>query len=311
MSVARFERRHLRHVGIEHADRAIERRARVVPDRAFAGDLDLRQVAALYRRIEGELLGLRIELDDGAAHGAVRDPHIVVLIRPDVIRLGEGYRHLVFDHLAGRRIELADLAVAEHAVPDDPVLIDAAAPDQAELIFLIRREHRIFREYFLLGIEFRHPALRELRDPDVALLVLVGTVGIGAQRRRLIERNLAGLGIVLGEPVAPDDRQPDIILGVDDRIVTAGLEQSGRIDGIAVHLAGLGIKAAELGPDRLAPPDDALGIDRNAVRDAALRQRVGLPLHRARIELDDAIARPAVGHPDVAVVVEIWVLADR
>src|SRR5215218_72898 len=106
-SVARLECRHLAHVGIQHADRALERRARVVPDRAFAGDLDLRQVAALHGRIEGELLR--------------------------------------------RRIDLADLAVAEHAVPDRAVAIDAAATDQAVLI-LVGGERRVFDEHLLLGV---------------------------------------------------------------------------------------------------------------------------------------------------------------
>src|SRR5262249_49960207 len=152
-------------------------------------------------------------------------------------------------------------AVAEHAIPDDAVVIDAAAPDQAELILLVGGERRILREHLLLRIELGHPALRELRDPDVALLVLVGAVGIGAQRRRLVERDLAGLGVILGEPVATNDGEPDVVLGIDDRIVAAGLEHAARVDGVAVHLAGLGIEAAELGADRLAPPDDTLGVD--------------------------------------------------
>src|ERR1043166_3501775 len=43
-SVTRLEGRHLAHVRIEDADGSLERRARVVPDRPVAGDLDLRQV---------------------------------------------------------------------------------------------------------------------------------------------------------------------------------------------------------------------------------------------------------------------------
>src|SRR5262249_49311691 len=150
------ERRHLPDVRIQHAGRRLRRRPWRVPDRAVARDRELRLIRRLRRRIVRELLALRIEADQAAALASVADPDLIVAIGPPVGGLGERHRNVVLDDAARFRVDLAELAAAEAAVPDDAGGIDAESTDGR------RRERRVLGEFFRLRIEARDLAASEL-----------------------------------------------------------------------------------------------------------------------------------------------------
>src|SRR5438093_216955 len=303
-SVVGPERRDLGDVRIENAGRRPGRRARRVPHGPVAGDRELRLVGDLRRRVVRELLRLRFEADQGAALPAVADPDPILAIRPHVVGLGERHRDVVLDGLALVRVELAELAVVEAAVPDHAGRVDAEAADGARL-----GRRRVLGELLRARVELADLAATELREPNVLVLIERDAVGGGALRGHLPHRGLAGLTVPLADHVADDHREPDIVLGVDHGGVASALAAARGVHRIARDGAGLRVEPAEGEPDGLGPEHVAVAIDREPVR---IRLGVGhhpvLDLGGARIDASDPVRDATVRVPDVAVGIEVGLL---
>src|SRR5207249_10970168 len=180
--------------------------------------------------------------DQAAALATVADPDLIVSIGPDVVGLGEGHGDVVLDDPAGLRIELAELAGAEAAVPDDPGGVDAQPADRRRL-----RERRILGELLRLGIELRDLAAPKLGEPEVFVPVQADAVRRRARRRHFPHPGLLGLAVPLAEHVAADDGEPDVFLRVDDRRVAPGaLALAGGVHRIPEHRTRPRIEAAQM-----------------------------------------------------------------
>src|SRR5215471_5724263 len=76
VEVVRAQRLHAGDVRVKHPCSRLRSRARAIPDRAVARDLDLRLVRHLRRRVEGELTALRVVADRRAALAVVTEPDV-------------------------------------------------------------------------------------------------------------------------------------------------------------------------------------------------------------------------------------------
>src|SRR5678816_771662 len=78
---------HFRGVGIKNPDTGLGARARAVPDRAVARDLELRLIGHLRRQIVREFLRLRVVAHRGAALAVVAEPDVALVHISEPTRL--------------------------------------------------------------------------------------------------------------------------------------------------------------------------------------------------------------------------------